>query len=220
MQLTVINCSPRRKKSNTSKILKYFLRGFHSVEGNESQVYFADDLKEEERAREVYLNSEVLLIAFPLYNNSLTPAGIRFLKSLEALRGKKNSTKMAFLMQYGFIEGAHGRFEERLLGKAADALGAENLGVIVKGGCEALAAAPEFFMQSLLKGFEKFGRQLALDGRFNPDDLKKFAQPEGDGKKKKKSKLFIWTSNTFYWKATLRKNGMLDQHSAQPLLDK
>ena len=141
MQLTVINASPRRAGSNTRRVLEPFLEGFGSVPGATARCCYVHEVATGERVRELFLGSEALLLAFPLYCYALPPAAERFVYALEPLRGRGGAS-LAFLCQFGFREACHARALERQLAGVCTELGVENLGMVIRGGCEGLSLKP------------------------------------------------------------------------------
>ena len=66
MRLTVLNGSPRGKKSNTNVLLGHFLDGFEATPGNSYEMFYLNRLKETERFVGAFAEAEHVLLAHPL----------------------------------------------------------------------------------------------------------------------------------------------------------
>ncbi|MGI5862557.1 MAG: hypothetical protein ACOX6T_10945 [Myxococcales bacterium] len=221
MQLTVINASPRRAGSNTRRVLEPFLEGFRSVPGANARCFYIHELATGERVRELFLGSEALLLAFPLYCYALPPAAQRFIYELEPLRGR-GGARLAFLCQFGFREACHARALERQLAGVCAELGVENLGMVFRGGCEGLSYRPSFATKRLFAGFRALGRSLAERGRWSREELERFAAPETSRAgllTPVKARIRVAAANYVFWRAQLRRNGALARNWDRPLLD-
>lgn len=222
MRLTVVNASPRGSASNTRRVLEPFLEGFLSVPGNAASTTYIDEVDAPERARELFRSAQTLLLAFPLYAYALPPAAARFVWALEALKGERHPTRLAFLCQFGFREACHARALERQLARMCSELEVENLGMVVRGGCEGLDYRPRRVNERLFSGFRALGRALARNGRWSREELARFAAPEHAGSGllgPLTSRLTIAVGNRFFWRAKLEENGALERHWDRPLLE-
>ena len=220
MQLTVINASPRRAGSNTRRVLEPFLEGFGSVPGATARCCYVHEVATGERVRELFLGSEALLLAFPLYCYALPPAAERFVYALEPLRGRGGAS-LAFLCQFGFREACHARALERQLAGVCTELGVENLGMVIRGGCEGLSLKPRFATQRLFAGFRALGRSLAEHRRWSREELDRFSAPEtsrGGLLTPLEARLGIAAANLVFWRAQLKRHGALERNWARPLL--
>lgn len=223
MQLTIINASPRKKGSNTSKVLKPFIDGFLSIDGNSVKTLYCSEIDNDADGKAIFSESEAILLAFPLYSYGLTPPASRWVKRIESFVGKANKTKLGFLCQYGFREACHARVLERQLKKMCETLSVEYLGMLIRGGCEGIKYRPDRFNKKLFSEFNKIGIRFGELKKFDEEQLLTFSAPEkansGGAITLLASKIGIWAANKTFWRAKLKENDAIDKHWDQPLLE-
>ena len=82
MKLIIINCSPRVTiKSNTNIIIKAFIKGF-TKNGNTAFVYHLSERGKWDDIRDAFYNNENILMAVPLYVESIPGIMMEFLETL------------------------------------------------------------------------------------------------------------------------------------------
>ncbi|HPS88224.1 MAG TPA: NAD(P)H-dependent oxidoreductase [Spirochaetota bacterium] len=215
MKLSIINGSPRGTSSNTEKLLEHFIKGFIETEGNIAEKYYV--FKERpsfENLKKVFLDAEVLMIAFPLYVDAMPGSVKEFIESLEGLKGKRPDLKIMFMIQNGFPETHHNRFVERYCAKLAGRLGCIYLGSICKGGCEGLTIQPPVLVEKVFSGFYKAGRSFGETGKLDPEVLTKLARPEHLTPENLLQ--VIPMVNNFLWDGMLTKNNAMDKKFDKP----
>ncbi|MBN1485085.1 MAG: NAD(P)H-dependent oxidoreductase [Chloroflexia bacterium] len=218
MRLTVFNGSPRGRGSNTRAMLEHLLKGFDTVPGNSHEILYLKRVQETERLVQAFAEAESVLLAFPLYTDSMPGLAKAFIEALAPLCGREHNPPLAFMVQCGFPESAHCRYVERYLQKLARRLGSRYVGTIVKGGCEGVRLMPERMNRKLFARLEGIGRTLGQDGRLDPEQLRRLARPE---------RYPAWSMPVFtlliktgllssYWDRQLKENGVYEQRFAQP----
>jgi len=215
MKLSIINGSPRGESSNTEKLLESFIKGFTETEGNRVEEYYL--IKERpafEKLKALFLEAEILLIAFPLYIDAMPGSVKEFFESLEVMKGKRPDLRIMFMMQNGFPETYHNRFVERYCAKLAKRLGCIYEGSICKGGCEGLTIQPPELVDKVFTGFYNAGKSFGETGELNPEVLGKLAYPEH--LKPENMELVINMVNNFLWDGMLKKNNALDKKFDKP----
>ncbi|MEE8373037.1 MAG: NAD(P)H-dependent oxidoreductase [Dehalococcoidia bacterium] len=178
MRLTVFNGSPRGEKSTTRILLQHFLDGFMATEGNSHEVLDLIRLKEGDRFVESFREAEHVLLAFPLYHDSMPAMVKTFIESLEPLQGRTENPSIGFLVHSGFPEANHSRYVERYLEKLARRLGCKYLGTIIKGGANRIDEQPGFMSNGVFKSFRELGRSFGETGQFDERIVAKLASPE------------------------------------------
>jgi hypothetical protein len=209
MKLTIFNGSPKPGKNNTGILLERFVEAFTKQAGNEARVYRLNQLGSLTEAVSLFETSEVILIAYPLYYFAM-PGGVKqFYEALEPLCGKCGHQKIAFLVQYGFIEAIHARPLEKYHIKLAKLLGCQYLGTIIKGGCDGLASAKGWSVKKILDGMDQIGLTFGETGELNPHQLLAFSAPEVEkGHSGLIMKGVLKLINKYYWGKMLKKNGV------------
>ena len=219
MKLTIYNGSPRGKKSNTDKLLSYFIKGFCSLEGNSATVHYITDKKNWEKQAEDFANEELIIIAMPLYCHAMPGIVKEFIEALPD-DNRNNNRKIGFIVQSGFEESFQSSFLNAYLDTIPTYFNCTSLGTVIKGGVEALNALPEFMVKKVSDNFEKLGKGLAMDGVFNKKVIAKLAKPY----KYSKLELFFFRilSSKFangYWDKQLKENECFDQCYNKPYIN-
>jgi hypothetical protein len=212
-RLTIFNGSPRGERSVTSFFMKYFIRGFTSVDGNTCEVHSLVHLKDHEAFEQAYAGAECVLLGFPLYTDAMPGIVKEYIERLEPLTGRGKNPPMAFLVQSGFPESLHSRYVERYLEKLAGRLGSPYLGTLVKGGAEAMRSMPENMNQGIFDALFALGRGLAEEGRLDGALLKQAAKPERVSWVY--AHVFRLVANGF-WDRQMKENQVLSERDARP----
>ena len=84
MKLTIYNGSPRGEHGNTALLIKYFNAGFIAAGDNSSRVYHLAHTYRPEPLIDSFLQSDVVLLAFPLYTDAMPGLVKAFIESLES----------------------------------------------------------------------------------------------------------------------------------------
>ncbi|MCF8381405.1 MAG: NAD(P)H-dependent oxidoreductase [Bacteroidales bacterium] len=219
MKLTVINGSPKGKRSNTKLLTDAFLNGYHKTFGNQSKEYFLSDKKLDAELQRDFIHAESLLIAFPLYTDSMPGMVKEYFESLENYKSSNPGIKIGFLVQSGFPESYHSFFVARYLKKFATLFDSDYLGTIIKGGVEGIQMKPAWMRRKTLKRFEKLGFMFGKYGRFDQSIIKKLSTPVKLGRFALGFFKFakIIKLGNFYWDYQLKSNNAyekrFDKHS-------
>jgi multimeric flavodoxin WrbA len=224
MQLTIFNGSPRGKGGNTTVILEHFLKGFMETPGNSCNITYLSKTKEPAKLGDAFFEAEAVLIAFPLYVDSM-PARVKdFFEILEPLCSRGKNPAIMFLIQSGFPEAVHLRFLERYLEKLSRRLKCRYIGTIVKGGSEkggfvSIRNMPNSrIFKTTLQRFYEIGRSFGATGALDKDILTQLALPERFSKTtsfmlKMFQKLGAFDSS---WNKQLKANGAYEKRFDAP----
>ena len=222
MRLTVFNGSPRGRRSNTRILMEHFLKGFSETEGNNHEVYYLSRVKEEDQFKQAFSQAECVLLAFPLYTDSMPGVVKCFIEALEPFVGRKRNPALGFIVQSGFPEAVHSRMVERYNEKLASRLGCAYLGTIVKGGVEGIQVQPPQMTAKLFTRFYELGRVFGRDGSLDKSLIEQLAKPE------RLSPIVLLLLQllgptgllNFHWNRQLKKNGAYSRRFAAPYLEK
>ena len=218
MRLTVFNGSPRAKASTNKIILDHFIEGFMETEGNSYELAYLVRVKEADRFVEMFKEAEQVIIAFPLYYDSMPAIVKTFIESLEPFRGNANNPRIAFSVNSGFPEANHSRYVERYLKKLARRLGCEYIGTVVRGNMHRVDETPAWMTKKILKTYKQLGKTFGETGQFDQKILDKLAKPEKfTGFTLSVMKLMYKTPfASFGWDRQLKKAGSFDRRYARP----
>ena len=175
MHVLIINGSPRVKKySNTNYILVKFTEGLRE-NGASFEQYEISDRGSWDQIRQAFDRNTVILIALPLYVECIPGLLMEF---LETLTPKSDGSKMAFLLQGGFMEGVQLRCGEAYLKILAGKLGCAYMGTLVKGDNFMIRFFEGEWREKVTDPYADMGRKYAVNGDFNSKACKKFTGHE------------------------------------------
>jgi NAD(P)H-dependent FMN reductase len=218
MKLTVFNGSPRGKGSNTHILLEQFLKGFVETPGCISEIFYLNHVAEQAEFLQAFNEADCVLLAFPLYTDSMPGIVKVFIETLAPLCERENNPPIGFIVQSGFPESTHSRHVEKYLAKLAQRLNSRYLGTVIKGGVEGIQVQPEKWTRKLFDAFYHLGQTFGSRGVFDEILLKELAKPE---------KISSWSIlgfrifsilglTNFYWDSMLKKNGAYEKRFAKP----
>jgi hypothetical protein len=216
MQLTFINGSPRGKKSNTTRLMAHFIRGFLETTGNTCEIeYLTKHRQDIKTLTGIFATAQNVIIGFPLYVDAMPGSVKEFLEALEPLAGIKDNPALGFVIQCGFPETSHNRYVARYCEKFSLRMGCPSLGSILKGGCEGLDVLPNFLTDKYYALFYTIGVEFGKTGKLDPALLEKLARPE-HLTAENMSQVIPFINQTL-WDAQMEKNGVLDKSFDKPL---
>jgi NAD(P)H-dependent FMN reductase len=221
MRLTVFNGSPRGKESTTTILLEHFLNGFMANDGNTYEMAYLNRVKDADSFTKSFLGAEHVLLAFPLYHDSVPAMVKTFIESLEPFCGRTGNPGIGFIVQSGFPEANNSRYVERYLEKLARRLGCRYTGTVVKGNANRIEAQPGWMAKGVFKSFHELGRIFGETGEFDERIVLKLAQPEKLAAFPRWFfRLMIMTPLANYdWNRQLKKNNAFARRFARPCID-
>lgn len=219
MRLTVLNGSPRGKRSGTRILMEAFEESFSATRGNTCETYYVKKLLEyPPRIEKLVLDSEYICLAFPLYTDIVPGIVKEFLEHLAPLKGKLGGVKMLFLIQSGFPEANHSRYAERYMKHLSSIMGAGYIGTVVKGGVEGIGKRPESFDRKNLEGIREIGTYFGRHGSLDEAMLARYAGPEHLSLIGKLMFMVVakLINNPMYWNRMMKENGVYNERFACP----
>jgi multimeric flavodoxin WrbA len=176
MKLTVFNGSPRGVGGNTAILLDRFINGYLSSGNNRHELFYLTKADPAECVKAVE-SAEYVLLAFPLYTDSMPGIVKQFVESLSPLRGRGNRIKMGVIVQNGFPEGIHCAYIGPYFDKLCRRLSWEYLGTVTKGGVEGMKARTEKQNRKLLTACENLGKAFGKTGTFDQSIAERLRGP-------------------------------------------
>ena len=217
MRLTILNGSPRGKKSNSAVLLSHFTRGFLESPGNSMEtLHLINERPGFEKPKDAFFSAERILLAFPLYVDAMPGSVKEFIEKLEPYKGKRPDLRLMYLVQNGFPETCHNRPVQRYLEKLTSRLGCAYGGSIAKGGCEGLDVQPSFLVEKVFDLFYQIGISYGRTGLLDNDLLARLARPEHLSPENIAQ--VIPMVNVFLWDSLMDKNGAKDRSFDRPYL--
>jgi hypothetical protein len=168
MKLTIFIGSPKGEKSNSKTFMNYFIKGFMVKEGNACDVIFIKNLENLESAVQSFKKAERVLVAFPLYLDSMPAMVKSFIESLAPLCKDQDNPDIGFMLQQGFREALHSRYLERYLKKLAIRLRCEYLGTVINPSKRRFR---KFYLYLL-------GKKFGVTGRLDSGFIRRISKPE------------------------------------------
>ena len=176
MHLVIISGATRpQSKSNTAKVIAAFQKGFEE-NGNTTEVWYLSDRRQWKRATNAFEQNDHILIAFPLYVESIPGILLEFLSGLTPKQAP--GTKLAFLIQGGFPEASQSRCCEAFLETLPAQLGCDYAGTLIKGDMFGTSLVDEKNREKMLAPFTLMGRTFAQTGCFEKAAVDAFAGSE------------------------------------------
>jgi NAD(P)H-dependent FMN reductase len=228
MRLMLCNGSPRGTGSNTTILMKHFIDGFTAVPGNTVEYAYLNNAKGHAATAAKCREADAVIIAFPLYADSMPAAVKDFIETLGAGRKKRarrggkpapeKNPPMGFIVQSGFPEAVHSRYVEKYLEKLAARLGSRYIGTVIKGGVEGITSRSEYFNRRLFMAFSSLGRHFGVTKEFHPITMRKLAGMERfPAFARGVLRLMIATGlvNKF-WDEQMKKNGAFERRFDRP----
>lgn len=217
-----VNGSPRGKASNSALLLSWIAKGMAAAGIADAASIPVVDLARKDglgAQLEAFRDADEVIIALPLYTDSVPAIVKRFLEALAAsepadMRGKR----VAFIIQSGFPEPVHSETAAAYLARAPARLGLTHAGTLVRGGIEGIRIQPESMTKKTREAFERAGREFAASGTFPPElarDIagKRLLSPFGRTAFKA---LSLTGLTNFYWDMMLKRYGAFDKRFDAP----
>lgn len=216
MQLTIFNGSPRIKKSNSTLLIKHFLKGYNDTTISDIDIHYLAHTKKIADQIKAFIEADTIIIIFPLYTDAMPGQVKFFFESLSDINTKGKN--IGFIVQSGFPEAYHSTFIERYLEKLATRLHCNYLGTVIKGGVEGIQIMPPSMTKKLFHQFEELGKYFALTGEFKPEVVKKLRNPYRMSLLRRTifRLMIVMGLANFYWNMKLKENNAYEKRFAQP----
>jgi NAD(P)H-dependent FMN reductase len=217
MNLTIINGSPRNKKSNSKILIEKFLEGYCKIDSSNVAMHYLANIQKMDEHAASFANTETVLIIFPLYTDCMPGIVKEFFEAI-AVNKYGNKKRVGFIVQSGFPESAQSVYLEKYLKKLTSRMECEYIGTVIKGGVEGIQIMPSYMTNKLFTNFTNLGEHFAKTGCFNEEIVGKLRTPY----KMSKANLFGFKlmSKTgltnFYWNSNLKKHNAFENRFATP----
>lgn len=218
MKLTLFNGSPRGKKGTTAQLLNALKEGFLKLDSNRCHEYYLMGNREDKLNSLTFISSDIVIIAFPLYTDSMPGIVKEFMEKLSNIKDMNNLPTVGFLIQSGFPEAKQSYYVERYCKKLTERLGCTYLGTIIKGNANRIEEQPKFMTKKVFENMENLGNILGKTGKLDDSLIKKILIPETlSALMRFILKLMNLTPlGEFYWKKELKKSGQYKMRFATP----
>lgn len=226
MRWTAFNGSPRGSRSNTRVMLEEIRSGMESdAEGSllEWDEYLLRDADSHSRAAEAAADSDGVVLAYPLYTDSMPGIVIRFIETLpgrtdliDAFRHR--GTRAAFIVHSGFPDGIHTAHLPDIHREICGSLGLSYAGTLRKPGSEPVRLMPPKMQKTLFKTLKEAGAGLAHNGRIPPDLEDALVRYEKPGPVRRTTMRLMSGTGliNFYWNSMLKKHGAWEKRFDAP----
>jgi multimeric flavodoxin WrbA len=177
MQLLCFNGSPRGKGGNTEILLGWFSEGFAEAGGVKPEIHYLRRTGEQDALLAAFHAADTVIIAFPLYTDSMPALVLRFFETLCAAEPDVKGKKLGFIVQSGFFEGIHTAALEPYLNKLSTRLGTDYLGCIRMGNGESIKHRPEKANRKIRSAYRLLGSHLYTKGGFHEETVERLKKP-------------------------------------------
>lgn len=219
MKRLLVNGSPRGAESNSRLLLQWLAEGMAEAGAPAAPVADLARRKEWPEIRAAWAEADEVVLAFPLYCDSLPAVAMAFLEGLVAERGDRlRGKRLACVVQSGFPERVHAEAVGAWLERLAIRLGMVNAGVALRGGVEGVRAMPERMSAKLRAGVRGLGRSLAADGRFDPALVERLGAPRRLNWVGRQAVRLLGATGLInaYWNMKLKENGAYRERFDRP----
>ncbi len=218
MRLTVFNGSPRGEKSTTKLLMEQFLNGFMGTDSNSHDVFYLNKVNDSDKFVEAFKEAENIIVAFPLYHDSMPAMVKSFIESLEPFCGREGNANIGFMVQSGFPEAVHSRYVEKYLEKLAKRLGCRYLGTMIKGNSNRIDEQPKKMSKKVYESFYELGSIFGQTGQLDERMVAKLASPEKfTGIPRLMFRLVLKTPFAYMnWDRQLKANNAYEKRFAKP----
>jgi multimeric flavodoxin WrbA len=175
MKLAIFNGSPRGNNSNTQLLLGHFQKGFESSGGEITTTDLLIQEKDIEKHIQHFKTAENILLAFPLYVDSVPGIVKMFIEQIGNFDG--TGKKIFFIVHSGFPEGIHSEGVLRYLELLVKRWNMTNQGTILKPGSEGIRMRPDSRNKKLYMHLEQLGRGCAKTGSLDKKIIDRMKKP-------------------------------------------
>ena len=220
MHLTLLNGSPRGLTSNTLLLLEEFSKGYKSVSHDSPTIITLRKLKSAEEQKSLFENSEILIVGFPLYTDSVPGIIKEFFENLSVFVNNKPNPKLGFIVQSGFPEAHHSTFVEKYVQLFSKKLGCNYLGTAIKGGVEGIKIQPKWMTKKTFSLFFELGKKFAENESFDPEIIESLRTPLklSPSQRSMYSLMRRFGLTNYYWDSQMKKNKAFDNRFDKPYL--
>jgi len=217
MRITLFNGSPRRKASNSKLLMDQFLEGYNAVRDDDIDIYYLADIHKRETHKEAYSHSDIVLLIFPLYTDSM-PGIVKYFLEQIYLLPLNPERKVGFIVQSGFPEAKHSVFLERYLEKFIRRTGSQYIGTIIKGGVEGIQVRSARMNRKLFHCFFLLGKYFGEYEHFDQKIVRQMRTPyQFKGFILVVLKLMVITGlMNIYWNRKLKEHHAYQNRFAKP----
>lgn len=218
MKISLFNGSPRGANSNSNTILDWVLEGMDL----NLDKHVIKNISRHKEYIAASKDSEVLVMAFPLYSDGMPGIVMAFFEEMERQKDVFAGKKIIFIIHCGFPEGCHCEALKEYLIRLAEKLEMELLDVVIKSGSEAFRYMPKIALEKPRKLFQFIGEDIKNGRNMNQKVLDKLSTPY---KFKKSAQILVGImlklggSGNFIFRNELRKNGTIKRSFDKPYLN-
>ncbi|WP_416324632.1 NAD(P)H-dependent oxidoreductase [[Eubacterium] hominis] len=183
MNLLMINASPRiKQQSNTQIILEAFQKGFIEETKQATKILCLSERNHWNEIMQEMYEHETILIAMPLYVESIPGIMMEFLEQLDLEKMKHK--KLCFLLQGGFAEASQLWCARSYLEKLPSYLQCDYGGTLIKGDMFILHLLSPVQQKKSIAPFYEMGKRFAKHPSFDAKEVDCFAGPAFFSKRK------------------------------------
>jgi NAD(P)H-dependent FMN reductase len=215
MKLTIVNGSPRGRKSNSDRILQWLLADIKDVPNVSCEKVYVVDIKERQKEIEILNVSDSIVVIYPLYIDCMPGITKEYFEYMENNKMILEGKAIMFIVHSGFPEAIQSRAVEKYNEYLARLLKMDYIGTIIMGGSEALSSAPDNYFKKKVIAFNAIGKSIIQNNPLKAEHKDIIAKPE----LLSGYVLFImkhFSINNFFWNSKLKKNNAFEKRFDKP----
>jgi hypothetical protein len=212
--------SPRESKSNSFSLGSFLMKKLSENGVETTTIMVKDALKSKERVEDMLKEidkTELIVLAFPLYVDSLPAMDIKLLQIISEHRSGSTDRKGFIpLVNCGFPEAHHNGTAISICRNFASRANLEWRGGLSLGGGMAIASRPleesGGVARNVIKSLEMAAQSLAVEEPIPKESEERMALPVAP------KWLFVRLGNR-WWKKQAKENGVENELNARPYID-
>lgn len=184
--------------------------------GTEEPKQFYIYRDSDETLIKTFMDSDAVILAFPLYTDSMPGKVKQFVELLKDVNWE--GKRIGIIIQSGFPEAVQSSYIARYFEKLTIKRGAGFIGAALKGGVEGIQVRPAKWTKKLLDRFRRLGKVFEEAGTFDETILEELRHPWKLGSTRRcifrlMSRLGI---ANLYWNYKLKQNNAFEERFARP----
>ena len=214
MKLALVNASPRGKKSNSLKLIKWFARDL--PQDIETTLIHAYKVAEQKQMISDIADCDAYLVVFPLYTDAMPGLAKAFFERMMDQKSRFSGKPILFIIHSGFPEAAQSPMVERYLRHFAKLMQMTVTGVVIIGGTESMQAAPEEAFGKRANALAALGQSFVAGKTLTDEECQLPGHRERFSKSAMRMFTVIAPLMDIFWNQQMKKNNAFDKRFDRP----
>lgn len=207
--------------SNSSLIIQWLTEGLMNNSSIQKEIFYLKNIQEQKDYLKCFLQSDCVIMVFPLYTDCMPGLVMAFIEKLEQLKRPLTGLKLGYIIHSGFPEAHHSRYVEQYMVSLTKELGADYIGTVIMPSSVSIRIKSDAMNRKKRMLFKQLGQHFTEIGRFDNEIVKKIAGAE----KLSELSLVIFKLLAklgvinLFWDRQLKANNAYNLRSDKPYID-